>query len=756
MTDPFRRAAVAAMLLILILPVTSDAGVIRGTVRSKDAGEPLAIVSIYVEASQFRGGVISKEDGSYQITDVPPGTARLRFVHIGYETRQIEVSISPGGSVAPVLLDVQLEPQTHAVPEIDVESDRYRREKQVQTGLVSLKRSQIEKLPSIGEPDPIRILYFLPGVQAASDISTGLYVRGGGPDQTLILLDQVPVYNPTHAFGFFSTFNSDAVEDVALYKGAYPARYGGRLGAVLDVTGREGARDSLRGKMSLSAISSRLMLEGPAGSGSWLLAGRRTYLEPFLNAIRNDTNEIPSYYFYDLNGKYVWNGKNADRLVMSGYGGRDVLNLVLDDDTYFSIRWGNRVATASYNRLIKNRLLATLQTSASHYESLTDVVAFTTPVSFENDLTDYSVKGDLTWDAGTGHELSAGILASQYRFRFKQEFNEELVLDYEEKPYDVSVYVEDDWTIGSRTTILSGLRTRYFSEGERVFWEPRLSLSHQLGNGLRAKAGGGIYHQYLQLVTTEGFSAGDFFLPIDESAEPGKSYQGVLGLEYEWGDPYQVGIEGYYTDLQNLVIFDNKATVDENSFTAEDIFITEGEGYASGVELFAQKRTGSLTGWIGYTLGWTRRKFTEVNGGKQFAPKYDRRNDISFVASYERGKYTFGTSFVLGSGQAFTPTSARYGVRDPATGDYPEFTDGFYLSSGKNSARLLPYHRMDVSVRRDFTLIGRPAQWFIQIFNVYNRRNEWFVQYDPEDASTEPEIVRQLPIVPTFGINFQF
>ncbi len=756
MTDPFSRAAMAALVLLILLPLDAGAGAIRGTVRSKDAGDPLALVSIYVEAAQYRGGVITKEDGSYQITDLPPGTTRLRFVHIGYETRQIEVSIAPEVSVAPVLLDVLLEPQNYVVPEIEVESDRYRREKEVQTGLVSLKRSQIEKLPSIGEPDPIRILYYLPGVQAASDISTGLYVRGGGPDQTLILLDQVPVYNPTHAFGFFSTFNSDVVEDVALYKGAYPARYGGRLGAVLDVTGREGARDSLRGKMSLSAISSRLTLEGPAGSGSWLLAGRRTYLEPFLNAVRNDSTEIPSYYFYDLNGRYTWNGTNNDRFVVSGYGGRDVLNLVLDEDTYFSIRWGNRVASARYNRLIRNRLLATLQTSVSNYESRTDVVVFTTPISFENDLTDFSVKGDLTWDAGIGHELSAGILASQYRFRFKQEFNEDLVLDYDEKPFDISLFAEDDWQIGSRTTIRTGMRTRYFSEGDRLLWEPRFALSHQLGNGLRAKAGGGVYHQYLQLVTTEGFSAGDFFLPIDETAEPGKSYQGVLGLEYEWGNPYQVGIEGYYTDLADLVIFDNKATVDENSFNAEDIFVTEGEGYATGVELFAQKRTGSVTGWIGYTLGWTRRKFAEVNGGKEYPPKYDRRNDISFVASYERGRYTYGISFLFGTGQAFTPTSARYGVRDPATGDYPEFTDGFYLSSDKNSARLLPYHRMDLSVRRDFTLIGRPAQWFVQIFNVYNRRNEWFVQYDPEDASAEPEIVKQLPIVPTFGINFEF
>ncbi|NNE07393.1 MAG: TonB-dependent receptor [Gemmatimonadetes bacterium] len=756
MTDPFRRAAMAALFLLLLLPADSGASAIRGTVRSKDAGQPLALVSIYVEAAQYRGGVISNQDGSYQITDLPPGTARLRFVHIGYETRQIEVSISPEVSVAPVLLDVLLEPQTYAVPEIEVESDRYRREKEVQTGLVSLKRSQIEKLPSIGEPDPIRILYYLPGVQAASDISTGLYVRGGGPDQTLILLDEVPVYNPTHAFGFFSAFNSDVVEDVALYKGAYPARYGGRLGAVLDVTGREGARDSLRGKLSLSAIASRLTLEGPAGSGSWLLAGRRTYLEPFLNAVRNDSTEIPSYYFYDLNGRYAWNGKNADRFVVSGYGGRDVLNLVLDEDTYFSIRWGNRVASARYNRLIRNRLLATVQTSVSNYESRTDVVVFTTPISFENDLTDFSVKGDLTWDAGIGHTLSAGILASQYRFRFKQEFNEVLVLDYDEKPFDISVFAEDDWSVGPRTVIRSGLRTRYFSEGDRVLWEPRFALSHRLGNGLRAKAGGGVYHQYLQLVTTEGFSAGDFFLPIDETAEPGKSYQGVLGLEYEWGNPYQLGVEGYYTDLADLVIFDNKATVDENSFTAEDIFITEGEGYATGVELFAQKRTGSLTGWVGYTLGWTRRKFAEVNSGKEYAPKYDRRNDISFVTNYERGKYTCSVSFLFGTGQAFTPTSARYGVRDPATGDYPEFTDGFYLSSGKNSARLLPYHRLDVSLRRDFTLIGRPAQWFVQIFNVYNRRNEWFVQFDPEDASTEPEIVRQLPIVPSFGINFEF
>jgi hypothetical protein len=269
---------------------------------------------------------------------------------------------------------------------------------------------------------------------------------------------------------------------------------------------------------------------------------------------------------------------------------------------------------------------------------------------------------------------------------------------------------------------------------------------------LRLKFGAGLYNQYLQLVSTEGFSAGDFYVPIDETAPPSRSWQTVLGLELQPNPQYRLSVEGYYTGLNALVLLDNNTPPERTGLTAADIFFTGGQGYQTGVELFVERRMGAVTGWIGYTLGWTRRTFPEVNGGKTFPPKYDRRNDISAVGQYRRGKWRFGANLVYATGQAFTPVSAQWVVRDAITG----YTKPEVLAAERNSARLLPYHRLDVSATREFGLFGKPAEFFVQVFNLYSRRNDWFVQYDVEETTVEPQIVRQLPIIPSVGVNFEF
>jgi hypothetical protein len=269
---------------------------------------------------------------------------------------------------------------------------------------------------------------------------------------------------------------------------------------------------------------------------------------------------------------------------------------------------------------------------------------------------------------------------------------------------------------------------------------------------VRLKVAGGVYHQYLQLISSEGFSAGDFYVPIDETVQPGRSYQGVVGVEWTRGPTYRFSIEGYYTRLERLVVLDINAPADQTSFKAIDLFVTDGNGWATGAELFVEKRLGSVTGWIGYTLGWTRRTFDELNSGDEYPPKYDRRHDINVVFNYMRGPWRYGVSFIYATGQAFTPASARYEVRDPGSGGNRRGSR--VLAASRNSARLLPYHRMDVSVTRDFRPFGLEAQWFIQLTNLYNRRNEWFVQYDTEDATAE--VVNQLPIIPSIGVNFKW
>jgi hypothetical protein len=335
-----------------------------------------------------------------------------------------------------------------------------------------------------------------------------------------------------------------------------------------------------------------------------------------------------------------------------------------------------------------------------------------------------------------------------------QEFNRDPGVIFGSTPYELSTYVDDRWTPRIGTSIRPGLRVRYISDGDRLLYEPRLAASQLVSGGIRLKAGGGIYNQYLQLVSTEGFSAGDFYLPIDETATLGHSWQAVLGVQWMASRRYEVSIEGYYTGLENLVTLDNTTAGDDTDVTTAGVFNTGGVGYATGAELFIQRRTGNLTGWIGYTLGWTRRRFEQLNQGERFPPKYDRRHDINVVANYRRDKWTFGGAFIYATGQAFTPAAARYRLRDPAISDFPNADR--LLPAARNSARLLPYHRLDVSVTRAFSLFGLPAEGVLQIFNIYSRRNEWFIQYDTGDPETEPTVAKQLPIIPSLGVNFRF
>lgn len=743
--------AILAVVMTALFPLGVSATTLSGFVTDRSSGEFLPYASVVLIWDGPTLGTMTNVDGYFAIQRIPDGTYVRIVSYIGYESDRDTLAFKGTGEQR---LDVSLMPEPITTAEIVVEADRYEEERAIQTGFIALEAEKLQELPSVGEPDILRSLPLLPGIQAASDISSGLYIRGGGPDQTLILLDQIPLYNPSHAFGFFSTFNSDAIKDMSLHKGAYPAQYGGRLGSVLDVHNRDGNRKTFQATGGVSLISGRLTLEGPAPRGSWMVSGRRTYMEPILSIIRNDSTEVPSYYFYDLNAKLNQDWTDRDKMTVSGYFGRDDLNFDLDEESYINIRWGNTAVTGKWTHVFTPALFGDFMVAGSKYTSETSLRFFDTPILFSNSIRDVTVKGDIDYFATSRHSLSAGFVGSWYRFRFHQTFNYDEMLDLKLKPYLLSFYAQDHWQPRLGTSIRFGGRANYFSEGERLQAEPRFSLSHQVDTDWKFKLGGGFYHQYLQLVTTEGFSGGDFWVPLDHTVEPGRSWQAVTGLEWEPSRRYQASVEGYYVDLSNLVALDTKVAADSEETTSDDVFVAGGKGYATGVEVFLQRRTGALTGWIGYTLGWTRRTFFELNQGKQFPPKYDRRHDLSFVANYRVGRWSFGANLIYGAGQAFTAASARYTMRSPATGMFLD--DDFMLPGDKNSARLLPYHRLDLNVSRQFKLWGTNAEVYVQVFNVYNRRNEWFVQYNTENPTTDPKVIKMLPIVPTFGINFKF
>jgi hypothetical protein len=752
-----RTFAIVAMLVVLGHGAVA-AATLRGVIRARDTGIGVGFVNVQVsgrsqDARPIQGGVLAREDGTYLLDPLPLGTFRVAFTRVGYRAFEDSVVITEDRAYT---LDVLLDLQPVEIEGVRVEADTDRpiaEAEDVQTGLVSIRADRLSSLPGIAEGDPIRALELLPGVQTASDFSSALYVRGGGPDQTLVLLDQATVYNPTHAFGFFSTFNADATGDVNLYKGAYPAEHGGRLGAVLDVRSRDVKARELSGKAGISTIASRLALDGAIESASWMLSARRTHLEPLLDAIRDEDTEVPDYFFYDLNGKVVV-PTGGGRVEVSAYLGRDDLDFFPGIDTSLELHWGNTVVSAAYVRALSDRLLATARVSLSDYQSNTLASAFSTPATFENSVQDVSAGGEMKWEASLRHAFTAGLQGSRYDVAFAQTFNHELVDDYRREPIEVAAFVEDRWTPWTGTVFDLGLRARYIDDGDRYLFEPRVALAQELRPDVRVKLGGGVYHQYLQLVATEAVAAVDFYVPIDESAPLGRSWQLVAGADWRWKPSVLFSIEGYYTDLEDLVLLDNASTVNETVDNADDLFYLGGDGYATGIELFARRDVGSVTGWIGYTLGWTRRAFPEIENGASFAPKYDRRHDLSAVAEHRRGKWRFSGAFVYATGQAFTPVSGRYSLRDPTTGSVP--SDIQLLYADKNSARLLPYNRLDLAVARDFSFFGAKAEWLVEVFNLYSRRNEWFINYQRDEEIVDAEVVRMLPIIPSIGINVWF
>ena len=706
----------------LLLAGSAQAATLSGFVTDADNGEALTRVIVAVEGLQLRA--VSNNSGYYAVVQVSAGTHVVSASHAGYQTWRDTLHF---GADEAVRLDLALVPKPVDLGEqVSVETER-----------ISLRVKPLQQMPALGEADLLRGLQLLPGIQAVADISSGLYVRGG-PDQTAILLDHIPLYNPSHLFGLFSTFNPDAIKKVNLYKGAYPAAYGRTLGAVLDVRSREGNRKRTSGRGGVSLISGRLLTEGPVGQGSWMLAGRRTYLDGVFSALRARGEDIPlNYYFYDLNGN-INQRRGNNTYTASAYRGQDDLRIELEDDeeSFVDMRWGNRALTARWTRAFSPALFGHFTAAGSSYESIVALRFLDAPVRIANSIRDLSLKGDLDYFANRHHTLSLGLLATLFEFHFVRSFNERTQLDLRQEPVLLEGYVQDEWRLGRTTQVQLGGRGTYFSEGDRWHFTPRLSLSQALSDKVRVKAAGGVYRQHLQLITTEAFSGGDFWVPLDDTVEPGRSYQAVTGVEWTPSPRYQLSVDAYYTDLANLVTVDTELPDDNEDTHSEAVFKSGGTGWASGVEVFLQQRTGALTGWIGYALGWTRRTFPELNDGRPFPPKHDRRHDLSFVASYKIGAWRLGANLAYATGQAFTPVS-----ESPVQ---------------RNSARLQPYHRLDVSASRSFGLWGANSEFYVQIFNIYSRRNEWFLQLDSVDPEVDPRKIKQLPIIPTLGFNFSF
>lgn len=729
---------------------------LNGYITDSETGETL--ISANIGFQEINKGTASNTLGYYSFPNLQPGTYTLFCSYVGYKPFRQEITLEPGQNLR---LDVELVPESVELEEIVVRSSR-EEEEQKNIGTVQVDAKLIQELPSVFEADVFRSIQLLPGVKAASDFSSGLYIRGGSPDQTLILLDRTTVYNPSHFFGFFSTFNPDAIKDVRLYKGGYPAEYGGRLGSVLTIYNKDGNRNEMDGTATIGMLASRASIEGPYSKGSWMFSARRSTLEPLLAGLRQTTDNVPSqFYFYDFNGKVNFDATQNDKLSLAFYAGQDRVTFPFADDAEFALNYGNQTLSGNWTHIFSEKLFSNFVLTGSRYFNFPGFDFGGTKFTRSNNIYDFSLKADLEYLPGNNHTIETGIWSGIFTFKLQDTFDGEDTFASRIQNQYASFYVQDEWRPNDQWIFTPGVRMNYFSDGDFVRVEPRFSMEYRPTDRIRLQAAYGRYNQFLTLVTNEAFSGFDVWLTSAEGVSPAYGDQYVIGAKTIPFEDYGLDIELYYRTMEDLFELD-PFIPDVAGLLYEDLFRV-GDGSAYGVEVFFEKRAGDFTGFIGYTLGYTWRRFPGYNAeitdqgqtARFYPPKYDRRHDINLVGNYQfNDRWKMTASFNFATGQSYTQVLGRYIQLDlPWTNDERNtFTVGRV-----NASRLPSYHRMDISFSRagKFFNLG-DSELQLQIINVYSRRNVWFYSFDFDENPVERNPVNLLPILPSISYTVNF
>ncbi|MEM8558433.1 MAG: carboxypeptidase-like regulatory domain-containing protein, partial [Bacteroidota bacterium] len=671
------RFAFVVLLSLLAGPLHAqtapERATVNGYVRDAQTGETLIQATITIAGTTR--GTTTNTSGFYTLSGLTPGEVTLRFSFIGYADQERTLDLAPGT----LRLDVDLESTLLDAEGVTVEADQPIEEERA-VGVTQVSIDLVERIPSAFENDLFRSIQLLPGVKSANDFSSKLYIRGGAPDQTLILLDNTTVYNPTHFFGFFSIFNTDAIKDVRLYKGGYPATYGGRLGSVIDIYNREGNRNEFDASLGIGLLASRVGLEGPVNiggvRGSWLVAARRSTLEPVLAALREtDITGIPdSYYFYDVNARLALDLSTRDKLSISTYLGQDRVDVPIFDDARFILDYGNRTFSLGYTRILSDNVFVNTSATASQYFNFPVGEFAGTEFTRDNTATDFSLRADVEWLPSARFEAQVGVWGGHLDLLLEDTFDQQESFTSKIGSNYLQSYVQTVYRPFADWILTTGLRLSYHGSGEYVRLEPRAQLERTFGDRAVIQFAYGRYTQFLSLVSNESFSGFDVWVMTDTGLGPQSSDQVVLGLKTKPARGYALDVELYYRTMDNLfelIPFLQDAT----GLPYEDLFRV-GDGYAYGLELLAEKQVGRITGLLSYTLATTRRRFPargNYPGVNQdfdtgeflfYPPKYDRLHDFTAVVEVGLGrKWTFTLAGVYQTGQAYTLPQGRYGLR---------------------------------------------------------------------------------------------
>ncbi|MGM0545535.1 MAG: TonB-dependent receptor [Bacteroidota bacterium] len=728
---------------------------VNGYVSDSETGETLISANIAVKDSPK--GSSTNTSGYFTLTDLSPGTYTIVASYVGYQRYEKEITLEPGEVFR---LDIELVPKGVQLDEVVVESKRDK-EDQRNIGTAQLQTKLIKDLPSVFQADVFRSLQLLPGVKSASDFSSGLYIRGGSPDQTLILLDRTTVYNPSHFFGFFSTFNPDAVKDVRLYKGGYPAEYGGRLGSVLTIYNKDGNRNEFESSVTLGLLASRASIEGPFKNGSYMLAARRSTLEPILGILQNTADNIPdSFYFLDFNGKLNFDINDNNKISTAFYTGTDDLKFPFGTDAGINLNYGNQTLSSTWTHVFSDKLFSNFTATGSRYFNYPSINLASTPIDRSNNIYDFSLKSDFEYLPNEDHELSTGFWIGNITLKLQDSFDGEDTFSSRIQTQYGSWYLQDRWTISDQWIATPGLRVAAFSEGNYLRLEPRMSLEYRPTDRLRLQGAYGRYNQFLTLISNEAFSGFDVWLTTDDGVPPAYGDQYVVGAKTIPWEGYGLDLELYYRSMEDLFELD-PFLPDQAGLPYDEIF-RFGEGYAYGAELYFERQIGRLTGFAGYSFSVTRRKFPNFNSelsnqgaARYYPPKYDRLHDLNLVLQYDlSSRWSTTVSFNYATGQAYTKPLGRTTAFDlPTSGlSYDQLIVGRV-----NASRLPDYNRLDISFSRSGSFFGMgDAEWQFQIINAYSRRNVWFYNYDLNKNPAEREPITLLPILPTVSYTVDF
>ena len=787
---------------------------INGFVRNDLNGEPISYANVFISNTSL--GAATDRDGYFVISDIPSGTYEVNVSMIGYAVHKETIDLTNTSSIR---IEVRMKEQVIKGSEILVTAERQKFERSIESSQISLDIREINSAPAFIEPDVFRTLQMLPGVQTTSDFSSALYVRGSTPDQNLIMLDGIVVYNPYHLGGIFSTFNTDAIKEADFHAGGFPARHGGRMGAILNVINREGNTNKITGMANISLISSKGLLEGPLPrwrgmKGSWMISGRRTYFDSIVDALKIPIGQKADgtdayfqfpYFFYDYQVKINLDINQDHRITYSRFYGDDVLdyswderesidnaNVNRDTETGFNIKWpwGNRTNGIIWRWIMSPEMVAKTFVSNSRYrfdfelgfyfrdtytyaDSVTEIF---TDINWRlyDIINDNSIETELTWKATDRHKITAGFQLKSVDFDLGEEVNiatqdtsvtfSPLTLD--NKTREISFFIQDRWEFSEKFKFQLGIRGTDYNLHDEFYLDPRLGMKYHYSKNVALKLNWGLYHQFLTTANNqdENLRLVELWLGIPEDKPAAISQHIIGGLEYMSQRNIFYRMEIYQKDFDNLLTLkqENQNTMegDDSDTPFNEFWDTQGNSW--GVEFLLKKSTGRLNGWVGYTYAETK-YFTEPSGWHH--PNFDRTHTINIVGNIElTEELEISTALTQSSGNPYTKILGRvYDWEQNLYQDTYWYPLDSYIVGEKNTERYDDYFRIDVGMtRKGGNLFGLQYDTYWQVMNVTKHLNAFSYAYrtktgmNGDQLGVERRVVPQFPLILTFGVKFDF